>query len=44
MQSKGKSRRRHSPEFKRQVIAACAQPGASVAGVALSFVLSSMQS
>lgn len=39
MQSKGKSRRRHSPEFKRQVIAACAQPGASVAGVALSFGL-----
>lgn len=39
MQSNGKSRRRHSEEFKQQVIAACAQPGASVAEVARSFDL-----
>lgn len=30
-----RSRRRHSAEFKQQVLAACAQPGASVAAVAL---------
>jgi len=30
-----RSRRRHSTEFKAEVLAACAQPGASVAGVAL---------
>ena len=30
-----RSRRRHSVEFKQQVLAACAQPGASVAAVAL---------
>jgi len=29
------SRRRHAPELKRQVITACRQPGASVAGIAL---------
>lgn len=29
------SRRRHSAEFKARVLAECAQPGASVAGVAL---------
>ena len=28
-------RRRHSPELKAQILAACAEPGASVAGVAL---------
>jgi len=31
---KGGKRRRHSDEFKAMVIAACRQPGASVAGVA----------
>ena len=31
----GRARRRHSAEFKRQVLAECAQPGNSVAGVAL---------
>lgn len=30
-----RTRRRHSPEFKAQVIAACSQPGISVAAVAL---------
>lgn len=39
MHSNGKPRRRHSKEFKQQVIAACAQPGASVAAVARSFEL-----
>ena len=34
-----KQRRRHSAEFKAQVLAACAEPGASVAAVALSFGL-----
>ena len=34
-----KQRRRHSAEFKAQVLAACAKPGASVAAVALSFKL-----
>lgn len=28
-------RRRHSPEFKEQIIAACQEPGVSVARVAL---------
>jgi transposase len=28
-------RRRHSPEFKAQVIAACLQPGVSIAAIAL---------
>ena len=39
MDTNPKQRRRHSAEFKAQVLAACAQPGASVAGVALSFKL-----
>jgi transposase len=30
-----RTRRLHAPELKRQVVAACQQPGASVAGVAL---------
>ncbi len=30
-----RTRRRHAPEFKAQVIDACLQPGVSVAGVAL---------
>ena len=34
-----KQRRRHSAEFKAQVLAACREPGASVAAVALSFKL-----
>ncbi|MFZ3119431.1 MAG: transposase [Variovorax sp.] len=34
-----KQRRRHSAEFKAQVLAACAEPGASVAAVALAFKL-----
>ncbi|MDM0072696.1 transposase [Variovorax sp. J31P207] len=34
-----KQRRRHSAAFKAQVLAACAEPGASVAAVALSFGL-----
>lgn len=33
------SRRRHSAQFKAEVLAACAQPGASLAGVALAFGL-----
>lgn len=32
---KRQSRRRHAEEFKRQVIAACLQPGISIAAVAL---------
>ena len=32
-----KSRRRHGTQFKQEVLAACDQPGASVAGVALAF-------
>ena len=32
-----KSRRRHSEQFKVQVLAACAEPGASISAVALSF-------
>lgn len=35
MQSKYASRRRHSAELKDKVLAACAEPGASVAAVAL---------
>ena len=31
----GRRRRRHSPEFKAQVVAACRQPGVSMAAVAL---------
>ncbi|HAT2713924.1 TPA: transposase [Aeromonas hydrophila] len=34
-----KQRRRHSAAFKAEVLAACAQPGASVAAVALAFKL-----
>ncbi len=36
MQTKGAPRRRHSEELRAQVLAACAQPGASVAAVAQS--------
>ncbi len=32
-------RRRHSPQLKREVLAACSEPGASTAAVALSFGL-----
>ena len=35
MYSKSGPRRRHSPEFKMRVLAACDEPGASVSGVAL---------
>lgn len=34
--AKPEQRRRHDPEFKRRVLAQCAEPGASVAQVALS--------
>ncbi|MCR6478422.1 transposase [Variovorax sp. ZS18.2.2] len=34
-----KSRRRHTAEFKAQVVAACAEPGVSVAAVARAFGL-----
>lgn len=34
-----KPRRRHSEQFKAQVLAACGEPGASVSAVALSFGL-----
>jgi len=34
-----KSRRRHSAEFKAQVVGACAEPGATVAAVARAFGL-----
>ena len=37
MEEHRKIRRRHSIEFKSQVIAACCAPGASTAGVALAF-------
>ncbi len=30
-----RTRRRHDPEFKRQVIEACQEPGVSVAAIAL---------
>lgn len=39
MQEYSKQRRRHSAEFKAEVLQACAQPGASTAGVALAFGL-----
>ncbi|RYE72034.1 MAG: transposase [Oxalobacteraceae bacterium] len=39
MEANPKQRRRHSAAFKAQVLAACAEPGASVAAVALSFKL-----
>ena len=35
MHSKSAPRRRHSPELKRKVLAACDEPGASISGVAL---------
>ena len=35
----GVKRKQHSAEFKAQVLTACAEPGASVAAVALSFQL-----
>lgn len=35
MHPKTPIRRTHSPEFKARVLAACRQPGASIAGVAL---------
>jgi transposase len=34
--AKGQTRRKHDAELKRQVLAECAEPGASVARVALS--------
>ena len=34
-----RTRRRHAPDLKRQVVLACQQPGASVAGIALSYGL-----
>ena len=34
-----KQRRRHSAQFKAQVLAACAEPGASIAAVAVSLKL-----
>jgi transposase len=34
-QKKRRTRRKHSAEVKRRVLAECAQPGASVAGVAM---------
>ena len=37
--AKPASRRRHDAELKRQVIAACAAPGASVAQVAMNYGL-----
>jgi transposase len=39
MHANQKPRRRHSEEFKAQVMAACGEPGASVSAVALSFGL-----
>ena len=35
MRSKNSTRRRHGAEFKAKVLAACNEPGASIAGVAL---------
>ena len=35
-------RRRHSAQFKREVLAACNEPGASFAGVALAFGLNAV--
>lgn len=37
MHPKPPIRRTHSPEFKARVLAACRQPGASIAGVALAY-------
>ncbi len=39
MHANQKPRRRHSEKFKAQVLAACAEPGASVSAVALSLGL-----
>jgi transposase len=39
MHSKGQARRRYNEELKAQVVAACKEPGASVAGVALAYGL-----
>lgn len=39
MRANQKPRRRHGEQFKAQVVAACAEPGASVSAVALSFGL-----
>jgi transposase len=39
MRANQKPRRRHGEQFKAQVLAACAEPGASVSPVALSFDL-----
>ena len=39
MEANPKQQRRHSAAFKAQVLTACAEPGASVAAVALSFKL-----
>lgn len=41
MHPKSLIRRTHSPEFKAQVLAACQQPGASIAAVALAHGLNS---
>lgn len=35
-EARKKTRRRHSAELKQQILAECAEPGASVAGIALS--------
>lgn len=37
MHANQKPRRRHNEQFKAQVLSACAEPGASVSAVALSF-------
>lgn len=37
--SEERRRRRHTEEFKRQVIEACLEPGVSVAAIALANVL-----
>ena len=37
MHANQKPRRRHSAQFKAQVLAGCAEPGASVSAIALSF-------
>lgn len=39
MEADRKTRRRHGAQFKLEVLAACREPGASVAGVALAFGL-----
>ena len=37
MQEHHKTRKRHSTEFKSQIVSACRAPGASVAGIALAY-------